>query len=373
LKKARGSFVPVIFGALCAIISIYAAACGSETVDPPISREEIEASMDAALLAVEPSPSAEFTYCAERLSDGRRYVFERDGSTMETSYQSASTSKLVTAVIILRLVEAGYLSLDDSPQDYLSAAVWPVPDTDPLHGITLAHLLSFTSGLNVDPSGLFTSIDDEMIEIADVNVGGAIVPGTQFYYGSNHLQVAGAMAIEARDAADAADFLVWQDVFDEFRTQTGLFTHSAFDLPPLQPNNPRLAGGMHWTASDYMEFLGQLARGEILSPAMMTQFLQDRTGMGVAIVYSPLLVHPDMEEDWHYGFGFWHEYEGNPWAGTPGARISSPGAYGAYPFWDRVRGYVGIVARQGGSGTFPEGVFIERAVRPLTEAWIALP
>ncbi len=370
MKKLRNAFASTIPVALCAIISVYAAACGPKAVDPPASREEIEASMDAALLAVDPEPTSEFTYCVERLSDGRRYVFERDGSTMETPYESASSSKLVTAVIILRLVEDGYLSLDDSPQDYLSPAVWPIDSSDPLYGITLAHLLSFTSGLNEDASGLFETIDEEMTAIAQANNGGSILPGTQFYYGSNHLQVAGAMAIEARDEAD---FLTWQDVFDEFRTQTGLFSHSAYNLPSLQPENPRLAGGMHWTASDYMEFLGMFSRGELLSPEMMTQFLVDRTAAPVTIAFSPLLAHPDMGEDWHYGFGFWHEYEGNPWAGTPGARISSPGAYGAYPFWDRVHGYVGIVARDGGSGTFPEGVFIERAVRPLAEAWIALP
>lgn len=54
----------------------------------------------------------DFSFSVER-QDGRRYSFSRGASTLQTSYESASTSKLVSAVIILRLVERGYLNLSD--------------------------------------------------------------------------------------------------------------------------------------------------------------------------------------------------------------------------------------------------------------------
>jgi hypothetical protein len=38
-------------------------------------------------------------------------------SSPSTLYESASTSKLITAVVILSLVDEGVLSLDDHPQD----------------------------------------------------------------------------------------------------------------------------------------------------------------------------------------------------------------------------------------------------------------
>jgi hypothetical protein len=43
------------------------------------------------------------------------------------------------------------------------------------------------------------------------------------------------------------------------------------------------------------------------------------------------------------------------------------------PFWDRSKDYFGIVARQGALGTFPNGIAIERSVRPDVEQWLACP
>jgi hypothetical protein len=65
----------------------------------------------------------------------------------------------------------------------------------------------------------------------------------------------------------------------------------------------------------------------------------------------------------------WQECKGAPYSGVPGSRVSSPGAYGAYPFWDRAHGYFGIVARQGAPGTYPEGIQIERAVEDDLNLW----
>jgi hypothetical protein len=54
-----------------------------------------------------------------------------------------------------------------------------------------------------------------------------------------------------------------------------------------------------------------------------------------------------------------------------GSRVSSPGALGTYPFWDRSKGYTGIVVRQGAFGTLTNGITIERSVRSLVELWAA--
>lgn len=90
----------------------------------------------------------DFSFGVER-DDGRRYVYQRGSSRMQTSYESASTSKLVSAVIILRLVEQGYLKLEDKPQDRI--ATWPIAASSPLATMNLANLLSFTSGLTEEP------------------------------------------------------------------------------------------------------------------------------------------------------------------------------------------------------------------------------
>ena len=321
---------------------------------------DLEADMDAVLATV--VTDTDFSFAVER-ADGRRYVYNRGTSTLQTSYESASTSKLVSAVVILRLVDQGYLSLSDRPQDYLAG--WPIGAGDSLYSMTLARLLSFTSGLTAEPGCLNVGIanfENCVISIASTNAGNGITPGQEFYYASTHLQVAGLMAVKARGVAS------WQDVFNEFKTQTGLFPNpsSTYDLP--SSGNPRLAGGMHWTGEEYLDFLKALKGGSLLNAATMNQLLTDQTATA-AIVYSPALL--GLGEDWHYGFGSWHECQSPIFNCIAGARISSPGAYGAYPYWDREKNYVGIVARQGLLGTFPDGVALERSVRSSVEQWVS--
>jgi len=106
---------------------VIAAGCGgggSGTPPAPVpvcSTAQLEADMDAVLALT--ASEVDFSYSLER-QDGRRYNFNRGGSTLQTSYESASTSKLVSAVIILRLVEQGYLKLTDRPQDRIGS--WPI-------------------------------------------------------------------------------------------------------------------------------------------------------------------------------------------------------------------------------------------------------
>ena len=328
---------------------------------PSCSVAQLEGAMDSTL--AQTSSDVDFSFSVER-QDGRRYSYNRGGSTLLTSYESASTSKMVSAVIILRLVEQGYLRLTDKPQERISG--WPITSSsNSLYNMTLEHLLSFTSGLTTEPLCLNSgaAIFDTCVNtIATTNAGNGMTPGQEFYYASTHLQVAGLMAINARGVA------TWQDVFTEFKTQTGLFPTAAYDLPSA--TNPRLAGGMHWTGDEYMAFLKALKNGSLLNSTSMGQLLADHTA-SAAMTYSPALVGAG--EDWHYGLGLWHECQSATFNCTAGTRVSSPGAYGGYPFWDRSKNYFGIVARQGTLGTFQNGIAIERSVRPDVEQWLACP
>ena len=66
--------------------------------------------------------------------------------TADTMFQAASISKPVTALAVMRLVEAGKLSLDEDVNKYLKS--WKVPDSEFTRGrpVTLRALLSHTSG-----------------------------------------------------------------------------------------------------------------------------------------------------------------------------------------------------------------------------------
>ena len=267
----------------------------------------------------------------------------------------------------MRLVEQGYLALSERPQDRIAA--WPIGSGDPLSGMTLAHLLSFTSGLTEDPACLNagnSNFESCVLSVANTNAGNGNVPGQAFFYASSHLQVAGLMAVRARGVAS------WQDVIAEFKSQTGLFPASRYDSPSL--SNPALAGGMHFTGEDYMAFLKSLKSGQLLNSASMAQLLADRTA-GIPLVYSPIFSGigggAALGEDWHYGFGLWHECRSATFNCVAGTRVSSPGALGTYPFWDISKGYSGIVVRAGAFGTLTTGIAIERSVRAAMEAWAA--
>lgn len=324
--------------------------CRHEQPDTP------EAAMDATLAALE--TDTDFTLLAET-ADGTQYRFSRGSSTAETEYRSASTSKMVAAAVILALVEDGVLSLDDHPQDYL--AFWPEQGS---HGdIQLRHLLSFTSGLNVTPLCISNPFADFAGCVATVLERNPDIdaPGTGFYYASTHLQVAGLMAVRAAGVSG------WGEVFDYFRARTGLFPSAAFDLP--SGDNPRIAGGMHWRAEEYLGFLRALYQGEVLSPALLTQMTSDQL-QGAPILYSPVADAP-LELDWHYGFGLWIECAAVPFDCPETTRVSSAGAYGAYPFIDIERRYFGIVAREGSLATGHEGYQVWASVAQPMAEWAA--
>ncbi len=312
----------------------------------------------------------DFSFSVQR-KDGHRYNFNRGASTLQTHYESASTSKLVASVMILRLVERGYLSLSDRPQDLIAS--WPIAPGDTLYSMTLADLMSFTSGLTVEPTCINDSnaINDGtsefeacVLDIASANAGNGLVPGSQFYYSATHQQVAGLMAVKARGVSR------WQDIWDEFKTQTGLFATSTYDVP--SPVNPRVAGGIHFTGEEYMEFLQALNEGRLLNAQSMSQLLADHTA-SVPIVYSPFMAGigggPGLGEDWHFGYGVALECRSAVFNCVAGERVSSPGALGSYPFWDRSKNYTGIVVRQGAYGTLIKGINIERSIQPTIERW----
>ena len=307
---------------------------------------------------------ADFTLLLER-SDGRSFHYSRGLSTPTTSYESASTSKLVTGVVILDLVDRGVggLSLDSKAADLLG---WTVPTGNPASQMTLRHLLSFTSGFWDEPAILNSptaTFTQSVQAIYDTNIGENTVPGSQFYYASTHLQIAGMMAIKAGGFTD------WTAVFDDFKSRTGLFAHSVYDLP--SSTNPRLAGGMHWTAEDYLAFLRALYKGQLLSPAMNAELWANQRGTGT-VTYSP--VRDKLGEDWAYALGNWVECPSSSFdAAAATGRNSSPGAYGAYPFIDFRNGYFGILARQGALGTFPNGVNLFRTIQDKADSWAASP
>lgn len=335
---------------------------------------QLEQSMSTILST---STLTDFTLLLES-ADGRSFSYSKGSSSGGTLYESASTSKLVTAAVILSLVDRGTfsLTLDSRPQDFISW--WSPPSTSPAYGVTLRRLLSFTSGLEEEPppTPVLSCLDNPLNnfescvqEIYALNVSSATpppAPGSQFYYSSTHLQIAGLMAVKARGMSDVS-YSSWTAVFNEFKSRTGLFGSSVYNKPSAF--NPRLAGGMTWTGNDYLAFLRALYSGDLLSVGMRAELFADQRG-SATVTGSPLSLAPPfgLGEDWRYGLGNWLECEPGTSCSSAG-RNSSPGAFGAYPFIDFSNGYFGILARQDVAGSFPDGVNLFRTAQATAARW----
>lgn len=337
------------------------ASCGggnSGTTTPPpsaCSRTTLADTLRQQAAAI--STDSDFTLLVER-QDGVSFSYARGSSSAVTLYESASTSKWVTATIILRLVDRGVLSLDDTPSKYISN--WPLLASHALSSMTLRQLLSFTSGLSDEPPCQNLGSQDFascVLTGVVLNAKNDTTPGRSFHYNSMHLQLAGLMAIRA------AKVTQWSSLFAQFKAETGLFATGAYDLPSL--TNPRLAGGMHWTGQEYLDFLRALQRGQLLSAASQAQMFSNQRG-STSVAYSPVVA--GFGVDWPYGFGNWQECTA---AGCTATRYSSPGAYGAYPLWDKGRGYIALLARQGDLGSFTKGKTLMDSLTPAINAWAA--
>lgn len=292
--------------------------------------------------------------------DGRAFVYARGASAPTTVYESASTSKWVSAAVILSLVDRGFLSLDSRPQDFID--FWRLPAGHPAQTMTLRHLLAFTSGFSEEPFCLNLPNFDFATcvrNIFEANISRGVPPGREYDYASTHLQIAGLMAVRARAAAS------WAEIFAEFQARTGLFPTGRYDLPSA--TNPRLAGGMHWTGAEYLHFLRALTRREVVSDALSAAMLKSQRG-DAQVVYSPL--QAGLNEDWAYGLGNWVECASPDYnCGLGFLRNSSAGAYGAYPFIDFRDHYFGMLAQQGRPGTGKEGVGLVREIAGHAARW----
>ena len=259
-------------------------------------------------------------------AEGTVFVHEKGASTAGQVYSIASASKWLTSVTALAMVEAGTLALDDRPQDHLSW--WTADPADSRSAVTLEQLLSFTSGLTGDPGlapgqeGIAcvedgeTTLDACAQEIYEHYF--AYPPGSTFYYGPGHLQVAAAMG-----AAHTSQR--WNQLFRaHVGAPLGLALSTGFALPSL--DNPRAAGGGTASGADYGAVLTALAAGTLLTPATLEQMGTDHTPAGVNMASG--VGAAGLGQAWHYGLGCWRECVSDSYT----AACDAPGVECIVPF-----------------------------------------
>lgn len=362
------------------------------------------------------------------LLDGRKFTFTRniDGPIDENAtLQSASTAKLISAAVILDVISNPQLypgrgllngkqfNLDSLARDFLAdgngGTFWrtntgALPTSSRLHSVTLRHLLSFTSGLELEaPAGTKTKscISSDQSDfthgacvrnLVTLNLSRNLNSTEQrtFFYNGAHLNVAALMAVKAAGVAN------WAELFKTFKRVHGVFEGTVSPSAPVADfgpgayfpfsngnSSPSPAGALRYRAGDYASFLSKLYLAQILSPALLNQMFSDQiTQVGAGTEYSPVIKD---SEEWHYGLGLWTECSAPVWTSTCGvSRFSSPGSFGSYPFIDlnytgsQSAPLIGFVGRGGSDlATAIKGIEIYRsmgdgsAAKDLAQLWAA--
>lgn len=267
----------------------------------------------------------------------------------------ASASKLVSGLVLLRLVDAGVLSLDSTTGAVLG---WQGDGAT----ISLRHLLSFTSGLTPEAACTLqagTTLASCVATIAATPL--VAMPGERYDYGSTHLHVAARMA-------EVASGKPWAALFaEQVKTPLGLGAEVAYFTAPRQAagqQNPLIAGGLRASMDEYAKILGAVFHGP-KGKVPLSQGLV--TSMGIEPYPAATIGNSPFANaglPYHYGFTAWLECS-TPATGC--ARISSPGAFGFTPWLDRQKRYYAILGMQldsTSSGVVKFALDLEQALQP---------
>jgi D-alanyl-D-alanine-carboxypeptidase/D-alanyl-D-alanine-endopeptidase len=274
----------------------------------------------------------------------------------------ASASKMAAGLVMLRLVDQGLLTLDSTTGAVLG---W----TGPQAAITLRQLLSFTSGMEREAGctllpGITLADCVQLISQQPL----VAAPGTRFDYGSTHLHVAARMA-------EVATGQTWANLFEtQLKSPLGL---TSADLQwytaPRQAvgtSNPLVAGGMRATMNEYARLLGlDFARGlyqgnRLIGDALFSEQASEAFP-GAVIGNSPF---GNVGIDYHYGLAAWLEC---PPPAVNCAVLSSPGAFGFTPWFDRDAGYyaiLGMEVTESQAGIVEFSVRLAQDLKPLIRA-----
>lgn len=297
------------------------------------------------------------------IGDETGVLFSYEKGTYETDDQVAiaSASKMIFGLLIWDLIESGDLDRNDRPDLYID--FWTDLAGDARSEVTLDQLLGFTSGFN-EPPGNPGCISDGAIALADcvetIYLDGLdSLPGDAFFYGPEHMQIAGLMASAATGETIA-------DLIDTRLAQPLGLTQTLY--PAAAGDNPRFSGQMRASADDVARILTAVLNEDLV--ADRAGYLEDRTA---SVTFGSRPSGLDAS-DWHYGFGFWKECDDLSYTAACDANpiISSPGAFGFTPWIDFERGYWGIVAIEalaiGGQPASQVSVELQQEIQPIIEA-----
>lgn len=287
----------------------------------------------------------------------------------DTLFRMASNTKPVVATAIMMLAEEGKLSIDDPVAKHL-----PSFDNPRSRGITIAQLLSHSSGLRIEPIFYPFKPGEEVSLQAAVAKFGAEgpkeQPGEYSYNNAGYntlgalIEVVSGMPLEQfliariyeplgmRDTLNHADETKLDrmaTVYRGRRGQDGKVTFTQGFTPGDAPDYPiiRASGGMISTTDDYAKFLEMFRNGGVYNG---TRLLKEES---VKAMVTP---RAKMSADGAYGLG---------WMLFPDGSYHHTGSDGTMAWVDPARGIVGMVFTQSPGGNNPRNEFRKKITQAL--------
>lgn len=286
-------------------------------------------------------------------AQGIRFIHNKGDASPWKAIRIASASKWVTATLMMMLVDEGELTLASRPGDTIDW--WTVDPADTRSSMTLIELLSFTSGFGgeiYEPlciNLVTVNLEDCVQTIYDDGLSYDV--GDVFDYGPKHMQITALMAAEATGSS-------WNELWRRYIAEPLEIAPTAlYDFPSLA--NPLASGGLSMSASDYARFLQHVVAGDLVEDpwgVMNLDLMKDATD----VVNHPI----DLEgQEWHYSLGHWLECEAPFHDGcVDDPVLSSPGAFGFYPWVVPSKGYWGLIARDSEASVTQNPVALESVV-----------
>ena len=251
----------------------------------------------------------------------------------------ASSSKWISGGVIMALVDAGKISLDDPVSKYLPYF------TGKKAGITIRQLFTHTHGLARGDARRYLhdptlTMDEAVRGIATYDL--VADPGTALYYAGSGMQAAGRIC-------EIVTGKPWGQIFREtIGDPLGMENTDYFGIGG-PTKNPDVAGAVRTCVDDYGKYLTMLLnRGvykgkRVLSEKAVATMLSNQSGC------LPILKHPYDALDIvdpalakaPYGIGCWLD-DFDPKTGKT-TQITSGGGFGCMPFLDLKRNVAGVL------------------------------
>ncbi len=266
-----------------------------------------------------------------------RFVAKKQGRNVEdvnrdystaSKIPIASSSKWLSAALLMTFVDEGKLSLDDSVGKFL-----PVMSANRKGNILIWQCLTHLTGVSapklkesIEEMKNVHSMDEAIKKIAMRPMEGE--PGKTFHYSSIGLQIAGAIM----EKISGKDF---ETLFAERIAKPCEMTNTDFGKKEVALP----AGSAYSTAEDYIRFLEMLLHNgtfnnrTVLSQSSVAK-MQHNYARKATIAYSPAEVLK-----WGYGFGEWITEDADERARA----IASPGLFGCFPWIDNAKNYAAVL------------------------------